>query len=73
MTFIEHLTELRGRVVKGLIAVTAFSVLGYIFKGTVLEILRRPLGDAVPLHAFDLFGPSKVRNEHLSADAVPPL
>jgi len=55
MTFIEHLTELRGRLVKGLIAVAAFSVVGYIFKGTVLEILRRPLGDAVPLHAFDLF------------------
>ncbi len=55
MTFIEHLTELRGRLVKGLIAIVAFSVLGYIFKGTILELLKAPLGGTVPLHAFDLF------------------
>lgn len=55
MTFIEHLAELRVRLVKGLIAVAVFSVAGYIFKGKVLAVLRRPLGDTVPLHAFDLF------------------
>ncbi len=55
MTFIEHLKELRSRLVKGLIAVADFSVVGYIFKGTVLEILRAPRGGSVPLHAFDRF------------------
>ncbi len=55
MTFIEHLKELRVRLMKGLIAVAVFSVIGYIFKGTVLELLRRPLGEMVSLHAFDLF------------------
>jgi len=55
MSFIEHLSELRVRLVKGLAAVAIFSVAGYIFKGKVLELIRRPLGDTVPLHAFDLF------------------
>ncbi len=55
MTFIEHLVELRGRLVKGLIAVAVCSIFGYIFKGQILEIIKRPLGDTVPLHAFDLF------------------
>ena len=55
MTFVEHLAELRGRLVKGLIAIVAFSVIGYIFKGSILEIIKRPLGGTVPLHAFDLF------------------
>lgn len=55
MTFTEHLVELRMRLVKGLIAIAAFSVVGYIFRGTILEIIKKPLGETVPLHAFDLF------------------
>lgn len=57
MTFIEHLAELRSRLVKALIAIAAFSVLGYIFRGVILEIIKKPLGEAVPLHALDLFEP----------------
>ena len=55
MTFTEHLAELRIRLVKGLIAVAVFSVIGYIFRGAILTVIRKPLGDTVPLHAFDLF------------------
>ncbi|UCD57797.1 MAG: twin-arginine translocase subunit TatC [Candidatus Hydrogenedentota bacterium] len=55
MTFTEHLVELRMRLVKGLVAVAAFSVLGYIFRGDILAVIKRPLGETVPLHAFDLF------------------
>ncbi len=55
MTFIEHLMELRIRLVKGLSAIAIFSVLGYLFRGHVLAVIKKPLGDAVQLHAFDLF------------------
>lgn len=55
MTFVEHLTELRVRLVKGLIAIVVFSAVGYIFKDAVLVVIKRPLGETVPLHAFDLF------------------
>ena len=55
MSFTEHLGELRIRLVKGLVAVAVFSVVGYIFRGAILEVIKKPLGDTVPLHAFDLF------------------
>jgi sec-independent protein translocase protein TatC len=55
MTFTEHLSELRIRLVKGLVAIAAFSVGGYIFRGAILEVIKKPLGETVPLHAFDLF------------------
>lgn len=57
MSFIEHLAELRARLVKGLIAFVVFTIVGYIFRGPILEIIKRPLGEAVPLHAFDIFEP----------------
>jgi sec-independent protein translocase protein TatC len=57
MTFIEHLVELRARLVKGLLAIAVFSVIGFVFRTTVLDIIKRPLGDTVPLHALDLFEP----------------
>ncbi len=55
MTFIEHLVELRTRLVKGLIAVAVFTCVGYIFKGQTLALIKKTLGETIPLHAFDLF------------------
>jgi sec-independent protein translocase protein TatC len=55
MTFTEHLAELRIRLVKGLVAVIGFAVLGFFFRGYVLYVIKMPLGESVPLHAFDLF------------------
>jgi sec-independent protein translocase protein TatC len=55
MTFTEHLAELRIRLVKGLAGIAVFTVLGYIFHEEVLGIIKKPLGNTVPLHAFDLF------------------
>ncbi len=55
MTFVEHLAELRMRLLKGLIAIVVFSVAGYIFKDAILIVIKKPLGETVPLHAFDLF------------------
>jgi len=57
MTFTEHLAELRVRLVKGLIAIAVFAVIGYIFRAQILYIIKKPLGNTVPLHAFDLFEP----------------
>lgn len=57
MSFIEHLVELRSRLVKGLIAIAVFSAVGYVFRSPILAIIRKPLGDAVPLHALDIFEP----------------
>jgi len=55
MTFTEHLAELRIRLVKGLVAVVIFAVLGFILRGYILEFIRKPLGESVPLHAFTLY------------------
>jgi sec-independent protein translocase protein TatC len=57
MTFTEHLAELRVRLVKGLIAIAVFAVIGYIFRTQILYVIKKPLGNTVPLHAFDLFEP----------------
>jgi sec-independent protein translocase protein TatC len=57
MTFTEHLAELRVRLVKGLIAIAVFAVFGYIFRTQILYVIKKPLGNTVPLHAFDLFEP----------------
>jgi len=55
MTFTEHLAELRIRLVKGFAVVLVFAVLGFFFRGYVLDVIKKPLGETVPLHAFDLF------------------
>ena len=43
MTLIEHLEELRGRMIKGLIAVAVCSVVGFIFWERILGFLLMPL------------------------------
>jgi sec-independent protein translocase protein TatC len=57
MTFTEHLAELRIRLVKGLAVVAIFFVIGYIFRSQILYLIKKPLGEAIPLHAFDMFEP----------------
>ncbi len=47
MTFLEHLDELRKRIVQSLIALVLTSAAGWIFREQIFEILRAPLGDAV--------------------------
>ena len=48
MTFLEHLDELRKRIMYSLIVLVVTSAAGWIFREQVFEILRAPLGDAVP-------------------------
>lgn len=48
MSLIEHLTELRGRLIKMVIAVAIGAVIVWIFYNPILEFLKQPLDDADP-------------------------
>ena len=52
MTFTEHLVELRTRIVRSLVAVGVCVAAGYAFNNQIFQLLRRPLGDNVPLQAL---------------------
>lgn len=43
MSLIEHLEELRRRLIIVVITVVAAAVIGFVFSGSVLDLLRRPL------------------------------
>ena len=49
MTVIEHLDELRSRMIKAVLALGIVAIIAFIFYPTVLEFLIRPL-DALPSH-----------------------
>ncbi len=44
MTIVEHLAELRRRLIYSLVAVFSISLLAYFFRTQILEVLARPLG-----------------------------
>jgi sec-independent protein translocase protein TatC len=44
MTLVEHLAELRSRMIYSLIVVFSIALLAYFFRTQILEILARPLG-----------------------------
>ncbi len=48
VSFIEHLSELRLRLVKCAIAIAICFVVAWIFRGDLLFILKKPLMDALP-------------------------
>jgi sec-independent protein translocase protein TatC len=55
MSFLDHLEELRFRVIKCLLSVLIFSIAAYIFSDQIYSILQMPLYRAVPdikLHYF---------------------
>lgn len=45
MSLVDHLNELRGRIVKTVAAILAFAVIGYIRAGAIIDFLRGPIGD----------------------------
>ncbi len=47
MTFLEHLDELRKRILYSLIALIVTSAAGWVFREQIFDVLRAPLGDAV--------------------------
>jgi sec-independent protein translocase protein TatC len=60
MSLIEHLEELRRRIIVIVIAIVIGAVIGYVFSGSVLDLLRAPLPNAYDTIYFtgpaDAFG-----------------
>jgi len=53
MSLVDHLTELRNRIIKSILAVVVGSAIGFAFAGPIQEILTRPLPDsALPLQVL---------------------
>jgi sec-independent protein translocase protein TatC len=49
MTFVEHLTELRTRLIRSLLGLGAFFIAGMIFRNWILEQMMRPLPEDIQL------------------------
>jgi len=60
MSLVDHLTELRNRIVKSIVAVVVGSAIGFAFAAPIQEVLTRPLpASALPLQVLgpgDAFG-----------------
>lgn len=59
MTFIEHLEELRGRLVKSAIAVAVGSVAGFLVYPQVLDLLAAPYKEVTGQEGLVYFGPTE--------------
>jgi sec-independent protein translocase protein TatC len=57
--FMEHLNELRSRIVKALIAVAIGTVIAFIFNEEILDILVRPYRTALPGEDLAYFKPTE--------------
>ena len=55
MSILGHLDELRRRLIQVVIAVLGAAVIGFIFSGSVLDLLRAPLPDAYENLYFSSF------------------
>ena len=44
MTLVDHLAELRGRIIRAILAIVAGSVVGWIVTPQLMDFLRQPLG-----------------------------
>ena len=55
MTLIAHLTELRSRLIKSLIAVAVGSVVGYCFIGDIMHYLTLPAGKLYYMQPSEAF------------------
>src|ERR1039457_3573142 len=53
MSLIEHLEELRWRIFKALIAIAVGSIVAFVFRVQIIQILTYPL----PTHQADVVGP----------------
>ena len=45
MTFLEHLLELRSRLLRFFLSTIIFSVVGYIYSDIIIKFLLFPVGD----------------------------
>ncbi len=55
MTLVEHLTELRGRLIKALLTVVIFSVISYIFSEQLIDYFSQPVDNLVFLSPAEAF------------------
>jgi sec-independent protein translocase protein TatC len=55
MTLVEHLTELRRRIIICLIAIIGFSVIGYSLAEQIIELMTVPIGELVFLSPIEAF------------------
>jgi len=55
MKLVEHLTELRRRIIISLIAIIGFSIIGYAFAEQLIEVLTVPIGELVFLSPIEAF------------------
>jgi sec-independent protein translocase protein TatC len=58
-SFLDHLDELRSRVIKALIAVAIGTVIAYVFHEEILTLLTRPYEIAVPDQELVFFRPTE--------------
>ncbi|MFC1736466.1 twin-arginine translocase subunit TatC [Candidatus Hydrogenedentota bacterium] len=57
MTFVDHLRELRNRLAVAILAVAAFTILGYVFREQIFAFIKAPLGpveDKINFQAISL-------------------
>ncbi|MCB0378491.1 MAG: twin-arginine translocase subunit TatC [Bdellovibrionales bacterium] len=47
-TLVEHLTELRERLIKSIFAVTLFAIVAYFYRDLVFQIIKRPIAPYMP-------------------------
>ena len=52
MTFVEHLTELRTRLIRSLMGIGAFFIVGMIYRTWILEQMMKPLGPDARLQSL---------------------
>ncbi len=55
MTFIEHLTELRTRLLISIVSVLMFSIIGFVFANQIIRFLTQPLDNLVFLSPAEAF------------------
>ncbi len=48
MPFLDHLEELRWRIIKALVSIIIFAVIGYIFSNAIIELLSVPIQQTEP-------------------------
>jgi len=48
MSFLDHLEELRWRLIKALVSIVLFGVIGFIFSNDIIEVLKTPLDQVKP-------------------------
>ena len=61
MPLVEHLAELRGRIIWSIVAIAVGSVVGFLVSDRAIEILRAPLPTDAPLYYTNIGDPFAIR------------